>query len=68
MRQTLGPQLFNEWIERMHFRTNREVADYLDLNESSVTKLRKSRRGAGLDMAFYIQRKTGIPAQSWSDE
>jgi hypothetical protein len=64
----MGPQLLDDWIERMHFKTNKDAADFLELDESVVTKLRSGLRAAGLTIAVRLYGKTGIPVHAWSDE
>lgn len=59
-----GPKQLKAWAE-LRFPTARKAADYLKLDESTFTKLANGTRSAGLRMAFYIQRQTGIPAETW---
>lgn len=60
--------MLDEWIERMKFKTNKDAADYLELDESVVTKLRSGLRAAGLTIAVRLYGKTGIPVHAWSEE
>ncbi len=63
----VGPKLLDDWCERMKFPTNKAACDYLGLAESTVCKLRKGTREAGLDVALKLERLTGIPVEAWSD-
>lgn len=51
-------------MERRSF-NNEEAARYLELDASTVTKLANGTRHAGLKIALMIERKTGIPVESW---
>lgn len=53
----------------MKFDTNKELANYMGLDESTITKLLNGARGArGIDLCIRIERMTGIPVEAWSDE
>lgn len=60
-----GPVQLKDWIDRREFNFQ-EAARYLGLDPSVVTKLAKGTRGAGLDIAIIIERKTGIPVDAWA--
>lgn len=60
-----GPEQLDDWIARREF-NYQEAARHLGLDPSVVTKLAKGRRGAGLDIALVIERKTGIPVEAWA--
>jgi len=62
-----GPDLLRAWKVRMKFDSNKQLADYLVLHESTVTKLLKGTREPGLDVALRLERQTGIPVEAWSD-
>ena len=54
-----------DWIQRRDF-NNEETARYLGIDPSVVTKLANGTRHAGLKIALIIERKTGIPVESWA--
>lgn len=60
-----GPVQFKDWIQRRKFNYT-EAAAHLGLDPSVVTKLANGTRGAGLDIAIIIERKTGIPVEAWA--
>ena len=63
-----GPTLLAQWMERMKFESNRQLADYLGIHESTVTKLLNGTREIrALRFALAIEHKTGIPVEAWSE-
>ena len=60
-----GPAQLKEWIERRGF-NYQEASRYLGIDPSVLTKLANGTRHAGLTIALIIERKTGIPVESWA--
>lgn len=54
-----------DWMQRRQLRSQRELAQYLDLDERCVSQVLTGQRGPGLRNAILIERKTGIPVEVW---
>lgn len=53
-----------DWMNRRNF-AQHELAEYLGMDETTVSKLLKGTRNPGLENAVAIERKTGIPVEAW---
>lgn len=62
-----GPEQLKAWIDRQKT-TQRDAASYLGMDETYVSHLCGGKRTPGLDNALLIERKTGIPVESWASE
>lgn len=59
-----GAAHLKDWMHRRRF-LQREAAEYLGFDETFVSQIVNGHRVPGLENAIVIERKTGIPVESW---
>lgn len=55
-----------EYIKRTKLKQF-EIAHLIGINNTHLSKIMSGQRRPGLDTAALIERRTGIPAVSWSE-
>lgn len=60
-----GRHLLQDWIERTH-RNQAQAAQFLGVSEMLLSQWLRGQRRPGIEIAFDVEDKTGVPARSWT--
>ncbi len=60
-----GAAHLKDWMQRRQLRSQRELAQHLDVDERLISMVMTGQRGPGLRTALKIERLTGIPVEVW---
>jgi transcriptional regulator with XRE-family HTH domain len=60
-----GCLALRDWKRRRGFKSLAETADYLQMDNTTVSKLLSGDRVPGLKVALHLERETGIPVGFW---
>lgn len=63
-----GAEQLKDWMDRrwpLSQRKARETAEYFGFDESFISQLLRGDRRPGLQNAILIERRSGIPVESW---
>lgn len=61
-----GAAALLDWMERRRF-SQREAGRFLGIHWTHINRLVTRHRRPSLEMGLMLQRKTGIPIESWAD-
>jgi transcriptional regulator with XRE-family HTH domain len=63
--QEPGARQLRDWMKRRGFESQADMARFLGIDQRFVSQYLNSEAQPGLKHALVIERKSGIPVESW---